>query len=64
MANVYKCHGEKHRAMKEEWAGSWGSSLDDNIGEGFSELTMGKNKLGITEKWKGTIGREIFVGRP
>lgn len=26
----------------------------------FSELILGKNKLGISEKWKGGIGTEVF----
>lgn len=45
---------------KKNEAGSWSPSLDYNIGESFSELILGKNKLGISEKWKGGIGTEVF----
>lgn len=44
MANVDKCHGEKHRAVEEEWNWELDPSLDYSVEEGFSELILGKNK--------------------
>lgn len=44
MANVDKCHREKHRAVEEEWGWELDPSLDYGVEEGFSELALGKNK--------------------
>lgn len=54
---------ERNRGQwKQNGAGSWSPSLDYSIRKGFSALTMGKYKLGISKKWEGRIGSEVFTG--
>ena len=61
MPNVDNYHGEKHKAMKKRIGLGVGPQFRLWCRQSFSELTLGKNKLGIVGKW---IGKKVFSGRP